>query len=89
MAMKKIISLLIFWSAITGLFGQNADQYLDMANKAFDAGKTEEAKALYNKAALRNNAEAHFQLSYRYVLTDDERLYHLLEATKAGPLASR
>ena len=84
MAMKKIISLLIFWSAITGLFGQNADQYLDMANKAFDAGKTEEAKALYNKAALRNNAEAHFQLSYRYVLTDDERLYHLLEATKAG-----
>ena len=82
--MLKIALTVVFCFLLTCASGQNAAQYLDMADKAYAAQKPDEAKALYEKAALRNSAEAHYQLAYKYILSDDERLYHLLEATKGG-----
>ncbi len=63
---------------------QTGDEYLSMANKVYDAGDKEHAKLLYEKAAALNNPEAHYQLTYRYIVTHAERICHNSQAAKMG-----
>jgi uncharacterized protein YecT (DUF1311 family) len=57
---------------------------LTKANQLYDAGKKEEAKTAYQKAAAGGNADAHFALAYKYVLNDEERTLHFKEAALGG-----
>ena len=82
--MLRIFVAIIFCGLLHQSYCQTADQYLDMANKAYTAQKLDDAKNLYKKAAKLNSAEAYYQLAYKFVLTDDERFDYLLQATKAG-----
>ncbi len=54
------------------------------ADKLFKAGNESGAKALYLKAAELGNADAHFALAYKYVVPEQEGVYHFSEAAKRG-----
>ncbi|MCW2118637.1 lysozyme inhibitor LprI family protein [Flavobacterium sp. 7A] len=55
-----------------------------MADSAYTAGNKDKAKELYTTAASMNNPDAHYALAYKYVLTDEERIFHYSEAAKMG-----
>jgi TPR repeat protein len=83
MSKKGLIFLLLY--PIAGLtFCQTSQDYVTMADKAFDAGKKEDAKKLYLKAAAMNNGDAHFAIAYKFVVTDDESVFHFSEAARLG-----
>lgn len=63
---------------------QSAGEWVQKANALYGQNKKQEAKALYEKAALLNSAEAHFYLAYRYALSDDDRLFHYKQAALKG-----
>lgn len=63
---------------------QDSELLVLHANQAFDEGQKETAKELYIKAAQAGNAEAHFQLRYRFLLPAGEGTYHVIEAAKKG-----
>jgi uncharacterized protein YecT (DUF1311 family) len=55
-----------------------------MADKAFNQGDKEKARQLYLKAAEMNNADAHYSIAYKFVVSKEESLFHYSEAAKAG-----
>jgi len=61
-----------------------AQEYLLMADKAFNSGQEEKAKKLYMEAAAMNNAEAHFAIAYKFIVSEEERIFHFSEAAKMG-----
>ena len=83
--MKKIIlPLLLSMAAFAPVWGQDAVKDLKAADSAYDAGDKDKAEKLYLKAAGEGSAEAHYQLGYKFVLPDDEALFHFIEAAKMG-----
>jgi hypothetical protein len=83
MSKKGLLFLLLF--PIAGLtFCQSGQDYVTLADKAFDAGQKEEAKKLYLKAAAMNNRDAHFAIAYKFVVTNEESIYHFSEAARLG-----
>ena len=81
-----IRSLLIFWiiCCVEQTHAQSAGEWVQKANILYGQNKKQEAKALYEKAALLNSAEAHFYLAYRYALPDEDRLFHYKQAALKG-----
>ncbi|MCZ4279957.1 hypothetical protein O4H49_04150 [Kiloniella laminariae] len=59
-------------------------ELLEQADALYDDGDQEAARALYLQAAGLGSAEGHFELSYKYILPEEQRLYHLSEAAKLG-----
>jgi len=54
------------------------------AEKAFESGEKVKAKELYLKAAAMNNAEAHFAIAYKFIVSKEESIFHFSEAAKMG-----
>ncbi len=79
-----IVSSLAFMLFTTEAFGQEYKEYLLKANKSYESGDQETAKALYLKAAEKGSAEAHFTLATKYSATPEEEIYHYSEAAKKG-----
>ncbi|MCH5717738.1 tetratricopeptide repeat protein [Niabella hibiscisoli] len=63
---------------------QSTEVLVQKANTLYEQNKREEAKVLYEKAAFLNNADAHFNLAYRYALSGDDRLCHYQQAALRG-----
>ncbi len=63
---------------------QTPGELVQKANALYGQNKRQEAKALYEKAALLNNADAHFLLAYRYAVADKDRFFHYQQASLAG-----
>lgn len=63
---------------------QSAESLVQKANSLYEQNKKEEAKVFYEKAALLNNTDAHFNLAYRYALSGDDRLFHYKKAALGG-----
>ena len=82
--MNRIITIIAIMLCMHCASGQSDSAYMTLANKTFHAGDPDKAKALYLKAAAMHNADAHYALAYQYILSPDERIYHLSEAAKAG-----
>ncbi|WP_020591274.1 lysozyme inhibitor LprI family protein [Kiloniella laminariae] len=59
-------------------------ELLEQADALYEDGDREGAKLLYLQAAKLGSADGHFELTYKYILSDEERLYHLSEAAKLG-----
>lgn len=79
-------SLLILWAicSVGYTHAQSAGEWVQKANALYEQSKKQEAKALYEKAALLNNADAHFYLAYRYALSNEDRLFHYKQAALEG-----
>jgi uncharacterized protein YecT (DUF1311 family) len=78
-----------FWLLILSVFSvchyaQASEDILAKANALYEAGEQESAKKIYEKAAVEGNAEAHFQLYYRYDLSSQDNKTHLTEAALQG-----
>ena len=54
------------------------------ANQEFKKGNKEAAKYLYEKSAKLGNAEANYQLTYRFVIEENESIERLKNAAKKG-----
>lgn len=76
------VILILFLSVHT--YAQTDSYYLKMANTAYDAGNNDIAKIWYQKAAEMGNADAHYALAYKYVLTDEQRIAHYSAAARKG-----
>ncbi|MDA8611135.1 hypothetical protein N9L35_01985 [Alphaproteobacteria bacterium] len=61
-----------------------AERFYAEANKSYDDGNREEAKALYLQASKYGLPEAHFALGYRYNLDPNQKIYHLETASELG-----
>ncbi len=79
-----IISFLALIISTAESFGQEYEKYLLKANKSYESGDRETARKLYLEAAEKGNAEAHFALASKYVVTIEESIYHYSEAAKKG-----
>lgn len=81
----KLLSLfiLIFFS-LTFCFAKDETALLSKANKLYEAGKTIQAKNLYEQAAKKGDAQAHFALAYKYALTKEQTIYHFTQAAIKG-----
>ena len=62
----------------------SAKNILAKAESAYEAKEEETAQKLYLKAAGMGNADAHFALFYKFILSDAEDDYHISEAAKGG-----
>ncbi|MGN7787702.1 lysozyme inhibitor LprI family protein [Niabella sp. 22666] len=82
----RICSLFIFWTIFNVGFthAQSTVEWVEKANALYEQDKKQEAKLLYEKAALLNNADAHFYLAYRYALADNDRVFHFKQAALKG-----
>lgn len=79
--MKLSLVALLLWSCSA----MRSDVVLlDEANALYDAGQRVAAKEVYTSAAKDGNIEAHYLLTYRYILPPSEELFHLEVAAKAG-----
>ena len=54
------------------------------ANELWAKGDKDGAKVLYLKAACAGEPDAHFTLGYKYVTSDQEKIYYFTEAAKKG-----
>lgn len=81
----KLLSLfiLIFFS-LTFCFAKNEISLLSKANKLYEAGKKIQAKKIYEDIAKQGEAQAHFALAYKYVLTKKQTIYHFTQAAIKG-----
>lgn len=75
---------IVFFIISNSVLCQISQDYLSMANKAYDSGNIDKAKELYTKAAAMNNPDAHYALAYKYVVTPEESIFHFSEAAKMG-----
>jgi len=82
--MNKKKTLFILFALSTSVFCQTSQEYMKMADKAFDTGEKDKAKELYLKAATMNNADAHFAIAYKFVVSKEESIFHFSEAAKMG-----
>ncbi|MDO8845589.1 lysozyme inhibitor LprI family protein [Methylicorpusculum sp.] len=81
---KTLFILFVLFSLNTSVFCQTSQKYMEMADKAFDTGEKDKAKELYLKAAEMNNADAHFSIAYKFVVSKEERISHFSAAAKMG-----
>ena len=81
---KTLFILFVFFALNTSVFCQTSQEYMGMADKAFDTGEEDKAKELYLKAAAMNNADAHFAIAYKFVVSKEESIFHFSEAAKMG-----
>jgi uncharacterized protein YecT (DUF1311 family) len=81
---KTLFILFVLFSLNTSVFCQTSQKYMEMADKAFDTGEEDKAKELYLKAAEMNNADAHFSIAYKFVVSKEERISHFSAAAKMG-----
>jgi uncharacterized protein YecT (DUF1311 family) len=83
-----IIIILFLSGAIAQSFASvndnNYRQDLQHANELYDADDKESAKKYYEKAAEQGSAEADFMLSYRYILPEDQTIFHYARAARKG-----
>jgi len=77
------LSLLVL-TLCFNVFCQTSEQLVKSADKAYDLGEKEKSKELYLKAAAMNNAEAHFNIAYKFIVTHEESVFHYSEAAKLG-----
>jgi tetratricopeptide (TPR) repeat protein len=75
---------IVFFIISNSVLCQTSQNYLNMANKAYDLGNKDKAKELYTKAAAMNNPDAHYALAYKFVITPEEKIFHFSEAAKMG-----
>ena len=81
---KTWLLFLFFVAGSIRVFCQPGQDLVYMADKAFDSGDKAKAKSLYLQAAGMNNADAHYNLAYKYILTKKESIFHFSEAAKQG-----
>lgn len=81
---KTLFILFVLFSLNTSVFCQTSQEYIEIADKAFDTGEEDKAKELYLKAAAMNNADAHFAIAYKFVVSKEESIFHFSEAAKMG-----
>jgi uncharacterized protein YecT (DUF1311 family) len=81
---RNIILSLLVMALCFNAFCQTSEQFVKLADKAFDSGEKGKAKELYLKAAAMNNAEAHFDIAYKFIVTHEESVFHFSEAAKSG-----
>lgn len=81
-------SLFVIMVIIVSCVGPIWASTLADANAVYESGDRDAAKELYEDAAKAGNADAHFLLTYRYVLPLDKQLFHLAEASKQGHVAA-
>ncbi len=67
-----------------GAFASSVSEELAVARQLCTAGRQQEAKPWFQKAAEKGSAEAHFQLSHSYSLPPDERILHYSAAARMG-----
>lgn len=83
MLTRSLFILFIIFS-FKEVAAQTATELVQKANALYNQNKKQEAKALYEKAALENNADAHFYLAYRYVLPEEPSFSHYEKAAIQG-----
>lgn len=81
---KGFFLLLFFVITYNVAMAQTAEEYLKMADNAYNANEKDRAKELYIKAADMHNAAANFALAYKYVCTAAESRHFYSEAAKLG-----
>lgn len=54
------------------------------ADTLYEAGDQKGARNLYEKAVALGSAEAHFNIAYKYIVSDQESVLHFSEAAKMG-----
>ena len=81
-AIRLFLVLLAF--SYVSVFGQDPKDWLSKADKYYEAGEKEKAKACYLKAAELGSAEAHFAIAYKFIVTKAESILHFSEAAKLG-----
>lgn len=72
---------------VLALFGfalSMSGRFVDYANHSYDAGFKQKAKFIYTVTAWFGNPEGHFNLAYRFVLPEENRTFHLIQAAQAG-----
>lgn len=78
--MKFLLFALVFFASQSWAAGSPIEQ----AHQLYDAGKKDQALALYLEAAAKGDAEGHFHAAYHYTLPNDENTNHFVEAAKQG-----
>ncbi len=78
------IVLLIVTVFTNSAFSQSGKELVKVADSLYNAGNESKAKEIYLKAASMGNPDAHYDLAYYYVVTQEESLYHNTEAAKMG-----
>lgn len=81
----KLIFLLAFFSSNSQTDFDSSAYFLDLkyANEIYK-NNNDEAKRYYLKAAKLGSAEAHFNLAYKYPVSQEEGIYHFSEAAIRG-----
>jgi hypothetical protein len=79
---RRIFTFLFY--VLFCVFVEADESFLKKADALYENGKRDEARRIYEQAAKRGVAEAHYQLSYRFVLARTNRLYHIVQAAKTG-----
>ena len=69
---------------VSRVLGAEVDELLVQGNVCYEAGRKEEAKELYQKAADLGSVEGHFRLAYQYVLPRNESIAHYVAAARKG-----
>ncbi|RXJ86509.1 lysozyme inhibitor LprI family protein [Arcobacter sp. CECT 8985] len=82
--MKLLSPFILIFFSLTFCFAKNEISLLSKANKLYEAGKKIQAKKLYEDIAKQGEAEAHFALAYKYVLTKKQTIYHFTQAAIKG-----
>jgi len=83
MRLRIFAFLLLPVILLTGC-GSDYKEDLKQADKLYEAGDRESAKTLYDKAANKGSADAHFAIAYKYNVTPEESIYHYSEAAMKG-----
>lgn len=68
----------------TPAYAENAASLVEEAKALQQAGQSQQAKPLFERAAALGSSEAHFMLSYSYSLPLAEDIAHLSQAARAG-----
>ncbi len=63
---------------------QSAEALVQKANALYEQNKKQEARTFYEKAASQNNADACYNLAYKYVLSDNDRICYYKQAALLG-----
>ncbi|RXJ80542.1 lysozyme inhibitor LprI family protein [Arcobacter sp. F2176] len=82
--MKLLSLLILIFFSLNFCFAENETDLLSKADNLYKSGKTLQAKKLYEEAAKKGDAKAHFALAYKYVLTKEQSIYHFTQAAIKG-----
>ncbi|WP_375723285.1 lysozyme inhibitor LprI family protein [Arcobacter sp. KX21116] len=82
--MKLLILFILIFFSLNFCFAKDEIALVSKADKLYEIGKTTQAKKLYEQAAKQGDAQAHFALAYKYVLTKEQSIYHYTQAAIRG-----